>query len=137
MNGSVIFKITFPDQYHCKLYCPSRKFSKQNNCLMSVSKFISFRICTLLSENEGAGIAQSGWTTRRGGSSSPGRIKNFRFSISSRPALRSTQPPIKWVPGALPGVTRQGREADHSPPTSAEVKKMWMYTSTPLYVFMA
>jgi hypothetical protein len=35
------------------------------------------------------------------------------------------------------GVKRQGREADHSPPTSAEVKKMWIYTSTPLYVFMA
>jgi hypothetical protein len=32
---------------------------------------------------------------------------------------------------------RQGREADHSPPTSAEVKKMWIYTSTLPYVFMA
>jgi hypothetical protein len=30
-----------------------------------------------------------------------------------------------------------GDEADHSPPTSAEVKKTWMYTSTPPYVFMA
>jgi hypothetical protein len=38
---------------------------------------------------------------------------------------------------ALPGVKQQGREADHSPPTSAEVKKMWIYTSTPLYVLMA
>jgi hypothetical protein len=47
-----------------------------------------------------------------------------------RPALGFTQPPIQWVPGALsPGVKRQGREADHSPPTSAEVKKMWIYTS--------
>jgi hypothetical protein len=35
------------------------------------------------------------------------------------------------------GVKRQGREADHSPPTNAEVKKMWIYTSTPPYVFMA
>jgi hypothetical protein len=39
--------------------------------------------------------------------------------------------------GSFPGVKQQGREADHSPPTSAEVKKMWLYTSTPLYVFMA
>jgi hypothetical protein len=30
--------------------------------------------------------------------------------------------------GSFPGVTRQGREADHSPPTSAEVKKMWICT---------
>jgi hypothetical protein len=34
-----------------------------------------------------------------------------------------------------PGVKRPGREVDHSTPTSAEVKKIWIYTSTP-YVFM-
>jgi hypothetical protein len=57
---------------------------------------------------------------------------------SSRPALGSTQPHIQWVPGALsPGVRRQGREADHSPPTSAEVKKMWIYTSISPHVFIA
>jgi hypothetical protein len=40
--------------------------------------------------------------------------------------------------GALsPWVKRTGREVDHSPPTSAEVKKMWIYTSTPPYAFMA
>jgi hypothetical protein len=39
--------------------------------------------------------------------------------------LLLTQPPIQWVPGALsPGVKRPGREVDHSPPASAEVKKM-------------
>jgi hypothetical protein len=37
---------------------------------------------------------------------------------------------------SFPGVKRQRREADHSPPTSSEVKKMWIYTSTPPYVFM-
>jgi hypothetical protein len=50
----------------------------------------------------------------------------------------STQPPIQWVPGALSlGVKRQGRETDHSPPTSAEIKKAWIYTATPPYAFMA
>jgi hypothetical protein len=29
-----------------------------------------------------------------------------------------------------------GREADHSPLSSAEVKNEWSYTSTPQYVFM-
>jgi hypothetical protein len=36
-----------------------------------------------------------------------------------------------------PGVKRPGREADRSPPASAKVKKMWIYTSTPPYAFMA
>jgi hypothetical protein len=57
----------------------------------------------------------------------PVGVKNFHFSKSSRPALGSTQPPIQWVPG----VKRPRREADHSPPTSAQVKKMWIYTSAP------
>jgi hypothetical protein len=47
-----------------------------------------------------------------------------------------SQPPIQWVPGALsPGGKAVG--ADHSPPASAEVKKMWIYTSTPPNAFMA
>jgi hypothetical protein len=37
----------------------------------------------------------------------------------------------------FPGVKRPGREADYSPPASSEVKKMWIYTSTPPYAFMA
>jgi hypothetical protein len=36
-----------------------------------------------------------------------------------------------------PGVKRLGLEADDSPPASAEVKKIWFYTSTPPYAFMA
>jgi hypothetical protein len=34
--------------------------------------------------------------------------------------------------GSFSGIKRQGRETDHSPPASAKVKKMWIYTSTPL-----
>jgi hypothetical protein len=62
----------------------------------------------------------------------------FFFTTASRTALGPTQPPIQWVPGALSlGVKRPVREADHSPPSSAEVKNAWSYTSTPQYVFMA
>jgi len=38
--------------------------------------------------------------------------------------LGPTQPPIQWVPGSVSlGVKRPGREADHSPPSSAEIKE--------------
>jgi hypothetical protein len=47
----------------------------------------------------------------------------FPFTTVSRPALGPTQPPIQWVPEPLSlGVKWPGREADHSPPSSAEVK---------------
>jgi hypothetical protein len=35
------------------------------------------------------------------------------------------------------GGKQQGRGADHSPPASKEVKKMWIYTPAPPYAFMA
>jgi hypothetical protein len=58
--------------------------------------------------------------------------------MSSRPALRPTQPPIQWVLGTLSqGVKRQGREADHAPPCSAEVMKGGAIPPVPPYVFMA
>jgi hypothetical protein len=39
-------------------------------------------------------------------------------------ALGPTEPPIQWVPVALSlGVKRPGREADHLPPSTAEVKE--------------
>jgi hypothetical protein len=47
----------------------------------------------------------------------------FLFTTASRPALGPAQP-IQWVPGALSlGIKRPGREADHSPPSCAEVKE--------------
>jgi hypothetical protein len=72
-----------------------------------------------------------GLDDKRDWSLSFGGGKNFQFSMLSRPALGSTQLPIQWVPGFFLRVKRPGRETDHSPPTSAEVKKMWIYTSTP------
>jgi hypothetical protein len=47
----------------------------------------------------------------------------FLFSVASRPALGPTQPPIRCVPGVLSsGIKRPEREADLSPPSSAEDK---------------
>jgi hypothetical protein len=58
--------------------------------------------------------------------------------MSFKPVLGATQLPIQWVSGALSSeVERQGLEAEYSPPTSAEVKKTLVYTSTPPYAFVA
>jgi hypothetical protein len=49
--------------------------------------------------------------------------KIFLLSVTSKPALGPTHPPIQWVSGALSqGVKRQGRQSDHSPPSIARVK---------------
>jgi hypothetical protein len=58
----------------------------------------------------------------------------FLFATAFKPTLGPTQPPIQWVPVALTqSVKRPGREADHSPPSSAEVKNAWSDISTPPY----
>jgi hypothetical protein len=58
-----------------------------------------------------------------GPGSIPGKGKIFLFSTASKRALRPTHAPIQWAQGNLsPEVKRAGREAGHSPPTSAEVK---------------
>jgi hypothetical protein len=56
----------------------------------------------------------------KGRNSSPGGVKNLDFLMSSRPKIE-----------------RPGHEADHSPPTSAEVKKTLVYIFTLPYVFVA
>jgi hypothetical protein len=54
----------------------------------------------------------------------PAEAGNFFFTTVSRTALGPTQPPIQCVLWALSlGVKRPGREGDHSPPSSAEVKE--------------
>jgi hypothetical protein len=58
--------------------------------------------------------------------------RGSKFTTASRPALGPTQPHIQWVKEALSlRVKRSGREADHSPPSSVEVKNAWSYNSTP------
>jgi hypothetical protein len=67
---------------------------------------------------------------------------DFRRSIPGRDhrlqtGSGSNQAPIQWVPETLSlGIKQLGREADHSPPSSAEVNA-WSCISTPPYVFIA
>jgi hypothetical protein len=71
----------------------------------------------------------TGWIV--GDSSPGGGWEIFPSTTASRPALGTTQPPIQWVPAAFfLGLKRPVCEADHSPPSSAEVKNAWSYTST-------
>jgi hypothetical protein len=65
----------------------------------------------------GYGLNDQGFESRQG-------LEIFLLTTTYIPALGPTQPPIKWVPGALSlGVKRPGHEAEHSPPSSAEVKE--------------
>jgi hypothetical protein len=58
------------------------------------------------------------------------------FTTMSRMAPGPTQPPIPWVLGALSlEVKRPRREADHSPPSSAEVREcMELYLHSPIHL---
>jgi hypothetical protein len=63
-------------------------------------------------------------------SSRLGRVKNFLHVVQTGFVVHPTSYVMGW------GVKRPGREADHSPPASSEIKKMWIYTPTPPYAFM-
>jgi hypothetical protein len=48
-------------------------------------------------------------------------------------APRPTQSPIQWLPGTIsPRVNVQGGEADHPPPSGAEVREMQLYLHFPI-----
>jgi hypothetical protein len=67
------------------------------------------------------------------------RVVEVRVPVGSRIFSSPRRPDRLWGPPNLlsNGYRGLGREADHSPATSAEVKKTWVYTSTPPYAFMA
>jgi hypothetical protein len=96
-----------------------------------INKMSTFKSLTAVSFSIGAGIAEWYKAELRAGRSGirvPAEAGNFCLYHRV-----PTQPPIQWVPGTLfLGVKRPDREVDHSPPSSAEVKNAWSYTSTPL-----
>jgi hypothetical protein len=63
-------------------------------------------------------------TSQKKHSVSVAKAKRLMLYREARPTLGPTRPPIQLVPGALSQeIKRQGREADHSPPSSDEVRK--------------
>jgi hypothetical protein len=92
----------------------------------------------VIARDNAVGVAIGyGLDDRGGQSSSAVRVKNFVFPTSFRPVLG----PPSHVCNGYRRLSPQSKAADawkvdHSPPTSAEVKKTWICTSTPLYVFM-
>jgi hypothetical protein len=103
--------------------------------------FIYFVLQTVLKNRDSVvGIATGyGLEERAVGVRVP--VGSKMFSSPRRPDrlwLGSTQSPIERLLEALsPGIKLPGREVNHSPPANAEVKKMWIYTSTPTYAFLA
>jgi hypothetical protein len=71
----------------------------------------------------------TGWTTVR--LKFEARVGSRSFTSPYRPdRLQGTLSLLSnGYRGSLPGIKRPEREADHSPPASAEVKETWIYTS--------
>jgi hypothetical protein len=82
-------------------------------------------ILVIKSHDNSVGIALGyGLDVRVPGFDSWRGLGNFLFTTASRTALGPTKPPIQCVPGALAlAVKRPGREANHSPQSSSEVKE--------------
>jgi hypothetical protein len=78
-----------------------------------------------------------GMDDQGGRSSSPGRVKNFLFHFFQTGSGVHPTSYTMGTGGSFPRVKRPEREADHSPPASVEVNKMWIYTTTPPYVLLA
>jgi hypothetical protein len=80
------------------------------------------------------------YLTKRSQDSSVGTGSGYGVPVGSRIFFPPRYPNRIWGPpnflsNGYRG--RQGSEADHSLPIFDEVKKMWIYTPTPPYAFMA
>jgi hypothetical protein len=63
----------------------------------------------------------------------PANAIDFFLFTASRPALRFTDPPIHWEPGAISSTVEWLECATGLSSNSIEVKNAWSYTFTPLY----
>jgi len=109
------------------LYISRTSVSHLVSCILEwVSSYPEAAIYT---ENEKAFflvqiLPHTGWTIGVLGFDCRRGLGIFLFTTASRTALGPSQPPVQWVSGSLSlGVKGPGREADNSPPSSAEVKE--------------
>jgi hypothetical protein len=74
----------------------------------------------------------TGLQARRPAFDSRQELEVFLLATVSRPALGPNQPPIQWVPVVLVlWVKLRGREADHSPPSSASTSSVRLHGVLP------
>jgi hypothetical protein len=103
-----------------------------------IQKIANFKTNMKVTFLTGSRDSAVGIATGYGLDDSGGSVKNVLLSTSFRPAMWSTQPPIQLVSRArTPGIKQPGHEANHSHPGGAEVKKIWIYTSTTPHAFIA
>jgi hypothetical protein len=115
------------------LYCPCRESKPRRpvRSIVTILTEIPVSLLLLSSSSSSSSLQEPGYLSGialgyglddRGFESQQG-LEIFLFTTAARTALGPTQPPIQWVlSGAVSlGVKRPGREADHSPPSSAEV----------------
>jgi hypothetical protein len=105
-------------------------------CLSPPHFCVVYAVCVLSgSRDSSVGIATGyGLDDQGGGSSIPGRVNKFSLLhiVQTGPGVHPTSYKM-GTRGSFPGVKRQGREADQSSPTSAEVQEnVDLYTHSPI-----
>jgi hypothetical protein len=107
-------------------YCPLTSTSLPSFEIKSLhTRLLTYSPSIYKSRDSSVGIAWAkGWTIGVLGFDSRRGLGIFLFTTASRTALGPTRSPIKRVPGVLSlEVKWQGHEADHSSPSTAEVKE--------------
>jgi hypothetical protein len=120
-------------QYHPPIDVGLKKYSRQVIVCTVHDKELTGAPRCIKSRDSSVGVALGyGFDDRGSRVRFPAEAGNF--SLHHRVQNGSGAHPASYPMGArgsFPGVKRPGREADHSPPTSAEVKNVLSYTSTP------
>jgi hypothetical protein len=135
---SQLFLLLTYGRYFTTSFCPKSPFSVNTysiskitkkfywcmgvfrDLIFTINRFI-LRVITQLPVGRDSSVD----IATRYGLDGPGFESRWRrvFPHLSRPALGSTQPPIKCVPGQSRGVKRQGRGVDHPPQLAPRLKK--------------